>query len=91
MASRIGSAKEGKDRLLKIELDSVGDRKTILSKAKKLRDSSHDVYKKAYIRPDLTKNQMAESKNLRASLKVIRESQPEKKWTIKRGQIIEIK
>ena len=36
MASQIGSVREGKDRPLKIELDSVGDRKTILFKAKEL-------------------------------------------------------
>ena len=36
MATRIGSARERKDRPLKIELDSVGDRNIMLSKAKEL-------------------------------------------------------
>ena len=50
--------------LCQFSLDCVGDRKTVLFKTNELRNSSHEVYKKVYIRPDLTKNQMVESKKL---------------------------
>lgn len=88
--TRLGKVTDNKDRLLKIELESLSDKKLILSRAKELRESTHDIYKRVYIRPDLTINQLIESKNLRASLKDRRLSQPGKHWVIKAGKVVEL-
>ena len=90
-ATRLGRQSEGRDRMLKIELVALGDKKLLLAKSKELRESNHEIYKKVYIRPDLTRNQMTESKNLRATLKEIRQAQPETNWVIRAGRIVEVK
>lgn len=87
-ATRMGKSQTEKPRLLKTELEDFTTKKLILSKATKLRSSEHDIYKLVYIRPDLTKKQLEESKNLRRELAEIRTKQPEKKWVIKRNKIV---
>lgn len=69
----------------------MSEKKLILSKAKHLRTSTNAVYSAVYIRPDLTKKQLEASKNLRAQLQVKRTATPDKIWTIKQGQIVEVK
>ena len=55
-AIRLGQQTTGRDRLLKIELETLSDKKLILAKAKELWESNHGIYNKVFIRPDLTKN-----------------------------------
>ncbi len=86
---RLGLKKE-KPRMMKVQLESVSDKKSILAKAKSLRDSTNDTYSNIFIRPDLTKNQQEASKNLRTQLKTTQEDYPLKKWMIKQGKIIEV-
>ena len=93
-ATRLGkpdSDPSSKPRLLRIEIAELSERKQILARANELRSSTHDVYKLVYIRPDLTKRQMEESKNLQAKLVERRTEQPNKKWVIWKGRIIQIK
>ena len=71
-------------------MENQGDRRLILSKAKELRLSTHSVYAKVYIRPDLTKRQLEESKNFRERLANTKATNPEKNWTKRRGNIVEI-
>ena len=66
------------------------EKKQILARAKDLRTSEHDTYGKVYIRPDLTKNQLEASKNLRRQLQEQRQAHPTKKWIIKQNEIIEV-
>ena len=87
--SRIGKQQEDRPRLLKVELKALSDKKMILSRAKQLRNSTHTTYSNVYIRPDLTKAQLTEAKNLRATLKEMRQEHPDKKWTIRYNKIIE--
>lgn len=82
----MGEAREGKNRLLKIELESTGDRKTILGKTKELRYSRHAVYQNVFIRPDLAKQQQIESKNLVLSLKEVKKVTTRKKVDNQQGQ-----
>ena len=53
---RLGKKTEVKDkpRLLKIKINRMDPKKQTLSRAKNLRDSSKEYYKKVYISPDLT-------------------------------------
>lgn len=90
-AKRVGRPNADKIKLLKITMPSTSERKQILIKAKELRDSTNDVYKKCYIRPDLTKLQLEESKKLREELTLRREAQPDRKWIIKRNRITQVK
>ncbi len=91
-ATRMGKPDEeskDKPRLLRIEMTVASDRKLILQRAPELRSSEHETYSKVYIRPDLTRRQREESKNLREKLATIRTNQPDKKWAIKQGRIVE--
>ena len=48
------------------------------------------LYARVYIRPDLTKKQLQESKNLYAELLEKRGKYPAKVWKISKGVIIEV-
>ena len=88
-SKRFGKPAENKIRLLKVEFKSLGDKKQVLGKATELRLSNNDNFKRVYIRPDMTSKQLAESKNLKEQLTLRREAEPEKKFTIRRGEIVE--
>ena len=78
-------------RLLKLTFITQRSRKEVLSKAPKLRQSADNYIKKyIYIRPDLTKRQQEDSKNLRDLLGKIRNENPTKKYKIHRYKIIEV-
>jgi len=90
-AQRMGRPNNDNTRLVKVTMNNVSDKKQILALAKDLRESTHAVHSKIYIRPDLTKLQLEESKNLRETLKTQREKEPDKRWMIRRGRVVEIK
>ena len=78
-------------RLLKIFMKDQGTRKDILSKAVNLRQSNNEhVKNKVFIKPDQTKKQQKESKNLRDHLKELKRQNPLKRYKIYRGEIKEI-
>ena len=78
-------------KLLRVVFKSMKTRKAILSKATTLRQSATDhVKNKIFIRPELTKKQMEESKNLTTELRAKKAANPTKKFKIYRGEIIEV-
>lgn len=77
-------------KMLRVVFKDMRMRKAILSKATTLRNSTNDYVKKnIYIRPDLTKKQLEESKNLSDQLRAKRDANPGRKYKIYRGRIIE--
>ena len=77
-------------KLLRVVLKDMKMRKGILSKATTLRNSGNEHIKtKVYIRPDLTKKQLEESKNLTTQLRAKRTENPGRTFKIYRGKIIE--
>ena len=87
--TRLGNIRDdGKPRLLKITLETLEMKRKLLSCASKLRQlPDTDTYAKVYVKPDLTKNQQKESKNLYAKLLKQREEDPDNRWVIYRGKI----
>ena len=78
-------------RLLKLFFVTQRSRKEVLAKATKLRTSTDEHVKKlVYIRPDLTRKQLEESKNLRELLRKTKTDNPNKTYKIYRNQIIEV-
>jgi hypothetical protein len=61
---RIGKPREEKDPLLRVTFNTRKERAEVLRKATMLRTSKHAVYKNVYIKPDLTRKERAEAKNL---------------------------
>ena len=88
--TRLGRPSANRIRLLKVQLPTIAEKKQILAKAKELRDSTHEVHSKVYIRPDMTKRQLEDSKNLHACLQQKRMSYPDKKWTIRKGEVVDL-
>ena len=88
---RIGTYCPEKTRPIKIVMENTDSKKQILSKAAQLREiPQDDPYAKIYIRPDLTKLQLEESKNLYQQLVKTREKHPNQTWKIVRGKIQEV-
>ena len=95
---RIGKPRQQKEgeaaplpRLLKLKFVTQRSRKEVLSKATTLRNSNVEHVKtKVYIRPDMTKLQLEESKNLRELLQQTRASNPGRTYKIFRNKIIEV-
>ena len=87
--TRLGNVRDdGKPRLLKIVLETLEMKRKLLSCASKLRQlPDSDTYAKVYVKPDLTKNQQKESKNLYTKLLKQREEDPDNRWVIYRGKI----
>ena len=86
--TRRGSPSVNRIRLLKVQLPTIAEKK-ILANAKEHRNRTHEVHSKVYIRPDMTKRQL-EEKNLHACLQQKRTSYPDKKWTIRKGEVVEL-
>ena len=86
---RLGRSTEGRPRLLCVTLNSAADRKEVLANAKKLREPQNQQFNQVYIRPDLTKKQCLQSKNLRTQLKRLREENPNRQYWIRQDKIIE--
>ena len=88
---RIGTYSPEKTRPIKIVMENTDSKKQILSKAAQLREiPQDDPYAKIYIRPDLTKLQLEESKNLYQQLVKTREKHPTQTWKIVKGKIQEV-
>ena len=86
---RLGTAGQGRCRLLKVVVETLAAKKQILAKASMLRNTRNERYRRVFIRPDLTKNQLEEQKNLRAELARRRQSQPLRNWCIRQGGVHE--
>ena len=88
---RIGKAKENEPRLLRMVFKTMRSRREILTKSIELRNSPNmSVKNKIYVRPDMTPNQLTESKNLRDLLRKMRQANPTKRYVIKRNKIKEV-
>ena len=87
--TRLGNPRDDDSpRLLKIELETLSMKRKILSCAIKLRNiPENDTFAKVYVKPDLTKKQQTESKNLKEKLDQWRIDHPEHRWQIYRGKI----
>ena len=86
-AVRLGK-KESHDRLLKITVESLDQKKAILRNKIKLRGQENsDHICKLFITPDLTPKEQKESKELRSKLAEMNKSG--KKYKIKNGQIVQ--
>ena len=87
---RLGKQNPNKPRLLKVVIPNSENRQKILLKAKDLRKSDcKNTREKVYIRPDQTKKQQLESKNLRDDLRARRLQNPDKFYRIVKGVIEE--
>ena len=88
--TRLGNRRDdGLPRMLKIELQTLSMKRKILSCATKLRQlPEQDKFAKVFVKPDLTKKQQQESKNLYEILKKTRIDDPDNRYKIYRGNII---
>jgi hypothetical protein len=84
---RIGPYQQGATRPLLLKFNNIFDKRQVLQRAINLRNCENA--KNVFIKPDLTVKQIEESKNLVESLKKRRLEQPETRWTIYQGQIIQ--
>ena len=80
-----------KFRPIRISLKHVEDKKRILRNATKVRHAHTGLYnpKDIFIVPDYTKLERQQDLELRQRLATRRRQQPEKKWIIRKGKIIE--
>lgn len=86
-AVRLGK-KESRDRLLKIAVESLDQKKAILRNKLKLRGEESPAHThKLFITPDLTPTEQKENKDLR--LKLAQMNKNGKKYKIKNGQIVQ--
>ena len=76
---------------LKVKTANMKEKKEILAKATSLRklEAGHR-FADVYIRPDMTKKQREQSKNLHTKLRETRLKYPDKTYKIKYGKIIEV-
>ena len=78
-------------RLMKLQFVTQRSRKEVLAKVTNLRNSADDHVKRlVYIRPDLTQEQLKQSKNLRELLKTTRDANPTKVYKIRKNEIIDV-
>ena len=87
---RLGRRDPEKVRLVKVTFESLNHKKIVLRNATEMRKlDNDDIYSEVFIRPDLTKTQIQQSKNLSALLKEKRNQDPGR-WVIRRGKIINL-
>ena len=67
-AIRLGKRVDGRTRLLKIVVEEFKDKRMLLSKSVKLRESDSEAWKNVFITPDQTYKQRQENKELRNEL-----------------------
>ena len=84
---RLGKREEEKTRLLRVTVESVKVKRSILQKAKKLRES--EKWKSVFITPDLSPKERKRNKELRDELKR-RTDEGEEDLVIRRGKIVKI-
>ena len=86
---RLGKQNNEKPRVLRVSVENLADKRTILSKATSLRNIPNDhKYAYVYIKPNLTPTQQETQKNLYLQLLAVRKKHPTTKYKISRGQIV---
>ena len=89
---RLGEKRrDNKPRFVRVTLQDLEIRRKILAKATTLREipSGSDFYQ-VYIKPNLTKQQNEQSKNLQEELRARRLANPELKLKISKGKIVNV-
>ena len=88
---RMGKTKTDKPRLIRITLKDLATKRKILAKATTLRNVPEDSkFAKVYIKPNLTAQQLQDSKNLQEELRARRLQDPNKRLKIYRGKIVPV-
>ena len=88
---RMGRRSNEKPRLIRITLKDLTTKRKILAKATTLRDVPEgSVFAKVYIKPNLTAQQLKESKNLQEELRARRLQDPSLRLKIHRGKIVPV-
>ena len=88
---RMGKSQKDKPRLIRITLKDLSTKRKILAKATTLRDIPEDSkFAKVYIKPNLTPQQLQESKNLQEELRARRLQDPNLRLKIQRGKIVTV-
>ena len=64
-AIRLGKRVDGRTRLLKIVVEEFKDKRMLLTKSVKLRESDSEAWKNVFITPDQTYKQRQENKELK--------------------------
>ena len=78
-------------RPIKLVMSNLQNRRKILSKAKHLRESEdEDIKSKVYIRPDQTRKQQEQAKNLRDQRRELIAANPGKSYAIRNNTVVEI-
>ena len=86
---RLGKPAHNKQRLLRVSLENMADKRTVLSRATRLRNVPNDhKFAYVYVKPNLTPQQQETSKNLHLQLKAVRLKHPNTNYKISRGQIV---
>ena len=79
-----------KSRPVRLVIKDRDKRADILRNAHKLKDADKDLHKKVGINKDLTKSQREQRKTLRSKLNKLKLDFPNKKWAIRRDEVVEI-
>ena len=88
---RVGKRKAERPRPLRITLETMQDKRNLLSKATTLRNvPDTSKYANVYVKPNLTILQQEQAKNLYVQLKEVRLKNPLKTYKISKGKIIEV-
>ena len=87
-AYRVGKTYDDRIRPLKIELDSIQTKISILKKFHSFKRESAELIGKIWCRSDMTFIERKHEENLRNDLKAKRSEDPTKKWVIYRGKIV---
>ena len=82
---RVGTAKTGKARVVRVSFRTPGEAREVLKKRKYLKKSLD--YSNVYISPDWTVEQRQRHKQLVGELKERIKKSPEKRYYIKNGQL----
>ena len=85
---RLGKRGSDKPRLMRVSFADKNVKKSVVSHAAKLRESSSNAFRKVYVTPDLTYQQRQANRKLREELQRRRES-GESNLKISRGQIVQ--
>lgn len=84
---RLGAKTPNKLRPLRVQFNNIGQRRSVLANAKRLRDVSHNTFKKVYVNPDLSQKQRQAQWELRQEL-ARRKEQGETDIIIRKGHIV---
>ena len=84
--TRLGQPDHTKPKMILAVMNNMNDKKKVLNKSKKIRNSTEEKYKTVFITP----RQTANSKNSQAQLMRRREDHPNKTYKIYRSESIEI-